>query len=89
MKRQRKVQDKVDRCLAAGQCLIDGCDRSNNEHGGARGLCSKHFQQHVRKLWNRKMEEKMAMEIKAVRAGVLLEKHEIRRAPTPSNKAAS
>lgn len=89
MKRQRKVQDKVDRCLAAGRCLIEGCDRSNDEKGGARGLCAKHFQAHARSMLNRTMEDKMAREIKAVRAGHLLEKHEIRRATARAEKAAS
>lgn len=88
MKRQRKVQERVDRCVAAGQCLIEGCKRSNRESGGACGLCSMHYAQHTRKKMNRSLEEKMTIDIKAIRAGRLLERHEIPR-QSKHDKAAS
>lgn len=79
MKRQRKVQMRVDRCVAQGQCLIEGCTRPNKEDGGACGLCSMHYAQHARSKMNLPIEEKVAIDMKAIRAGKLLDRHEIRR----------
>lgn len=78
LKRTKRIQDHVDTCMAAGQCLIEGCDRPNDEKGGARGLCAMHFGRHARHLLNRRLDEKHQLEMKAIRAGRILAKHEVR-----------
>lgn len=86
IRRQKKVQERVDRRTAKGMCLwfaeLDGriieCDRSTSESGGGCGRCSCHYAELTRECMNKTQAEKVAIRNKAARRGSLLQQQEVR-----------
>lgn len=85
--RTRPVQKRVEETIAAGKCLVHGCDRRHDEPGGADGRCSKHFNQLGRELMNLPRRKKLLIRERHEREGTLLIPYEIRK--YPKNEAAT
>lgn len=89
-RRTRKKQRIVEQRIRDGLCLCDGCDRSHREPGSARGRCAKHYQAFKMRVRNLPIEQSMAITMREIRAGTLLDNQEIRRlagAPTTAKTA--
>lgn len=76
-KRTRKAQAHVLDRVERHQCLVHDCERSHDEPGAARGLCSPHYQAIQNQLRYMDPEAALTKEANLIQWGLLLDRHEI------------
>lgn len=84
VKRKPAVQTFVEKRIKSGLCLCEAdngsqCGRSCHEAGGGRGRCAMHYARFNDELKNRTKVDQLAIEMKLIRSGQLLDNHEIRK----------
>lgn len=76
------VREAVRAKVLAGECLIDGCNRTVT----TRGLCDTHYQMFVRAISEKDSSDRVEFERIAIRDGLILavgEQQRIKCGPNP------
>jgi hypothetical protein len=84
VKRKPAVQALVEKRIRSRLCLCQAdaggyCVRSCEEAGGGRGRCAMHYARFNDELRNRSKVDQLAIEMKLIKQGQLLDNHEIRK----------
>lgn len=88
-KRKRKAQAHVEKRVDQHRCLVPDCERSHDEPGSGRGICSRHYQSIQNRLRYMEASKALSHESKLISEGLLLERHEISKLRRPDPFASA